>query len=197
MAKANRYTIPDLCYACTVEDGGLLPSNATYDPLPPKPWAHEWPKKKTKTGWEMVPDHRERKTPYFPEDLEQEGTPYWLPADGDDWQSQPRTMKDVGPLPQGHSLTRPEKPLLAAQDEKRRDIDAAYEAALVAALTMPSAAPTPMTVDMETSALLAVDPDAVGSIRAVLDARRTELRAQVDAATTVDAIATIAVSYPV
>lgn len=206
MTKAHRYILPDLFYACTVEDGGLLPSNAAYDALPPKPWVREWPKKKAGKGWEMVEDHRERKLPYFLEEFTQEATEYWLPSEGDDWQSQPRTMKEAGPLPAGHSLTRPEKPLSVAQEEKRREIDGAYETALVAALTMPSAAPTPMTVAMETSALLAVDPDAVDSIRAALDARRVELRAQVDGvtitqdvdnATAVLAVAAIAVSYPI
>lgn len=206
MAKAHRYTLPDLYYACTVEDGGLLPSNATYDALPPKPWVREWPRKKAGKGWEMIEDHRERKAPYFPEDVEQEGTPYWMPAEGDDWQSQPRMMKDAGPLPECHSLTRPEKPLAVAQDEKRREIDGAYDAALVAALTMPSVSPTPLTVAMETSALLAVDPDGVDSIRAALDTRRVDLRAQVDGvaitqdmdnANAVLAVAAIAVSYPI
>lgn len=197
MAKAHRYTLPDLFFACTVEDGGLLPSNASYDELPPTPWVRKWPQKKAGTSWDMVEDHRERKPPYFSEEHVQEGTPFWLLVEGDTWQSQPRAMKEAGPLPEGHALTRPEKPLSVAQTEKRTEIAHSYDAALTAAITMPSADPTPMTVAVETSALLAIDPDAVDSIRAVLDARRAELLTLVDAALTIADVESVTVSYPV
>lgn len=175
--------------------GGPLPNNSTCKPAPDRPWKYQWPRW-TGTDWELVSDHRERSAALYPPELVQKATDYWLPAEGDDWQSQPRRMKDIGPLPEGAVTVRPEKPLAAVQDEKRREIDAGYEAALVAALTMPIADPTPMTVSVETSALLAVDPDAVDSIKAVLDVRRAELLAAVEAADTAAEAAAIVVIYP-
>lgn len=196
MNIAHRYTLPDCYFACSVSFSSVQPGNSSTEPLPKKPWVKKWPQYTEGTGWRLVEDHRERKSSggFGPED-EQKATEFFLPED--DWQSQPRTMKKVGPLPDGAALARPEKPLLTAQSEKRVEIDAAYEAALVAALTMPSASPTPMTVAVETSALLAVDPDAVDSIRAALNTRRADLRTQVEAADTLDAVAAIVVSYPV
>ena len=175
--------------------GGPLPNNSTCKPAPDRPWKCQWPRW-TGADWELVPDHRERSAALYPADLAQKATDYWVPAEGDDWRSPPRRMKDIGPLPEGAVTVRPEKPLAAVQDEKRREIDAGYEAALVAALTMPITDPTPMTVSVETSALLAVDPDAVDSIKAVLDVRRAELLAAVEAADTAAEAAAIVVIYP-
>lgn len=44
------------------------------------------------TAWELKEDNR--------------GTKYWLP--GDNWQTEPREMKEIGPLPEGAMLERPE-----------------------------------------------------------------------------------------
>ena len=175
---------------------GVLPNNSTYKTPPDGPWKCQWPRW-TGTAWELVPDHRERSAALYSPELVQKATDYWLPAEGDDWQSHPRRMKDIGPLPEGAVTVRPEKPLAAVQDEKRREIDAGYEAALVAALTMPIADPTPMTVSVETSALLAVDPDAVDSIKAVLDVRRAELLAAVEAADTAAEVEAVKVNFPI
>lgn len=61
----------------------------------------------TGDAWEVIEDHRqsldERGT-------KQGGTPYWLPSEGDDWQSPARYMDDLGPLPAGSVTVRPEKP---------------------------------------------------------------------------------------
>ena len=148
------------------------------------------------TDWIQVEDHRKRDVGgLITAETAQEATDYWL-AD-DEWNAPARHMVEIGPLPEGTRRTAPEKPLAVAQDEKRREIAAGYESALVAALTMPSAEPTPMTVAVETSALLAVDPDGVDSIKAALDARRAELLAAVEAALSVTAVETIVVSFPV
>lgn len=196
MAKVYQYDASG-CYAGEGDDyGGPLPNNATYTAPPAGPWGCQWPRW-TGEAWELVPDHRERSATVYPADLVQTATDYWLPVEGDDWQSQSRQMKDIGPLPEGAVTERPEKPVSAARAEKLREIDAGYESALVAALTMPDADPTPMTVSVETSALLAVDPDAVDSIRAVLDARRDKLRAAVEAAATVNEVEAVVVDYPV
>lgn len=197
MSITHRYTRPDQYYLMSAETYGYPPYNSTSDDLPPGPWPRKWPQYITGEGWVLVEDHRARTAPRFAAEDIQEPTDYWLPAEGDDWQSQPRHMKDIGPLPEGAVTDRPEKPVSAARAEKLREIDAGYESALVAALTMPDAAPTPMTVSVETAALLAVDPDAVDSIRAVLDTRRADLRAAVEAAATVEEVEAVVVNYPV
>lgn len=57
--------------------------------------------------WEAVEDHRQH---LDEKGTKQGGTPYWLPSEGDDWQSPARYMEDLGPLPAGAVTTRPEKP---------------------------------------------------------------------------------------
>ena len=61
----------------------------------------------TGQAWEVVEDHRqkmdERGRKYG-------GMPYWLPAEGDGWQSPERYMDTLGPLPEGAATQRPPKP---------------------------------------------------------------------------------------
>lgn len=57
--------------------------------------------------WETVEDHRQA---LDETGTKQGGTPYWLPDQGDDWQSPARYMEDLGPLPTGAVTVRPEKP---------------------------------------------------------------------------------------
>lgn len=59
------------------------------------------------TAWETVEDHRQH---LDEKGIKQGGTPYWLPDQGDDWQSPARYMEDLGPLPAGAVTVRPEKP---------------------------------------------------------------------------------------
>lgn len=61
----------------------------------------------TGTQWELVEDHRQH---LDSTGTKQGGTPYWLPSEGDDWQSPARYMEDIGPLPAGAVTVRPEKP---------------------------------------------------------------------------------------
>lgn len=61
----------------------------------------------TGSEWELVEDHRQH---LDSKGTKQGGTPYWLPAEGDDWQSPPRYTKDLGPLPAGAVTVRPETP---------------------------------------------------------------------------------------
>lgn len=69
----------------------LLPANATFM-IPPVEAGKVsvW----NGTTWELKEDNR--------------GTKYWLPGDG--WQTEPHEMKDLGSLPAGAMLDRPEKP---------------------------------------------------------------------------------------
>lgn len=57
--------------------------------------------------WELVEDHRQHLDSMG---TKQGGTPFWLPSEGDDWQSPARYMEDIGPLPAGAVTVRPEKP---------------------------------------------------------------------------------------
>ena len=88
-------------------------------------------------------------------------------------------------------------PLDVAKERALAAVEHGYEAALVAAITMPLLEPSAQTVAVETSALLAVDPDALDSIKAVLDLRRTALVAAVEAAETLDELQALVISYPV
>lgn len=93
---------------------GLLSANATFTPPP----ADEDGKVAVWNGtaWGLKEDNR--------------GTKYWLP--GDTWQSDPREMKDLGPLPAGAMLDRPEKPLEQVKADKLLVIDAETSAAILA-----------------------------------------------------------------
>lgn len=60
----------------------------------------------TGTQWELVEDHRQH---LDSTGTKQGGTPFWL-AGEDDWQSPPRYTEELGPLPEGAVMVRPEKP---------------------------------------------------------------------------------------
>lgn len=78
----------------------LIPANAT---LIEPPAAVEKHVRVFKNGaWAQVEDNR--------------GVKYWLP--GDTWQTEPREMKVLGPLPEGASTVKPEK------SEKEKQLEA-------------------------------------------------------------------------
>lgn len=58
------------------------------------------------------------------------GAKYWLP--GDDWQTEPREMKDLGALPDEALLERPEKSLEELKADKVSQIDAETSATILA-----------------------------------------------------------------
>lgn len=90
----------------------LLPANSTFT-APPAAEVRKaavW----NGTAWELREDNR--------------GTKYWLP--GDTWQTEPREMKDLGPLPDGAMLDRPEKPFSQLKIEKMFELNAAYQKAI-------------------------------------------------------------------
>ena len=90
----------------------LIPANAT---LIEPPAAVEKHVRVFKNDvWELKEDNR--------------GVKYWLP--GDTWQTEPREMKDLGPLPDGALLERPEKPFSQLKIEKLNEINALYQQAI-------------------------------------------------------------------
>ena len=69
----------------------------------PEGYAARW----TGEAWELVEDHRQK---IDAQGRKHDGTAYWLTAYGDTWQSQARYTEELGPLPDGASTTKPEKP---------------------------------------------------------------------------------------
>ena len=92
----------------------LLAANSTFDaPLPEKEgYANVW----NDEAWEYVEDHRKET--------------YWLPEDR--FGSQGREVKELGPLPEGASLTAPEKTFEEFKEEKLQEVKSAYLAAVSA-----------------------------------------------------------------
>ena len=157
--------------------GGPLPNNSTCMAPPSRPWDYQWPRWTGET-WELVPDHRERSTPLYPADLAQKATDYWVPAEGDDWQSQPRRMKDIGPLPEGAVTVRPEKPAELALSEAREAKLADFDRVMA-------------DIDQRLIRPLANgETDIVAGINTI-QAQNRERRAQVVAAETVEAVEAI------
>lgn len=146
----------------------------------------------TGEAWETVEDHRQ----HMDERGRKEGgTPYWLP--GDTWRSESRYTEELGPLPDGALLMKPERPLDEYKADKRREIAAGYTAALTATLTMP--AESPSAADVATSAALFAADDAVGlaDVQTILAARRDGLLVSVNAAASREELSDIVISYPV
>lgn len=198
MALAHRYTLPDQYYACTIEDHGYQPGNSSYDDLPPKPWPHQWPQR-VDGKWVLVADHRERKEPIFDKELTQNATDYWLPDDTYDTPA--RHMTKAGSLPKGAITTRPSKSaavlLAEAKASKIAEIEAGYDAAVAASLTMPTANPTAQDVTIGAAAFAAEDAEGLAYVMQTHTARRNELLAAVEAAETAEAVQAIPVSYAV
>ena len=166
---------------------------ATATPPPdaiPTGYAARW----TGTKWDLVEDHRQH---LDSTGTKQGGTPYWMPSEGDDRQSQPRYTEDLGPLPDGAVTVRPEKPLSVVKEEKEREVRSACDAAIIASLTMPAASPSVTEVSVAAASLAAVDPDGPDTILALHAARRDELLALIQAADSVAAVQAVEVSYAV
>lgn len=91
-------------------------------------------------------------------------------------------------------------PILAdVQTAKRAEINAGFDAALTASLTMPSVNTPPSTVELTVAIGLfnAEDPIGLVDLCAIHEARRASLLAAVDAATSVEAVQAISVAYAV
>lgn len=148
----------------------------------------------TGSAWEVVEDHRQHMDS---KGTKIGGTPYWQPAEGDDWQSPPRYTEELGPLPDGAVTERPAKPLTALKAEKEREITAACDAAIVASLTMPTSAPSSAEVAVAAASLAGIDPDGPDTLLALHTARRDELLATVAAAKSPTDLDSVVVSYAV
>lgn len=148
----------------------------------------------TGEAWETVEDHRQ----HMDERGRKEGgTPYWLSEDT--WQSQPRYMEELGPLPAGALLERPERPFSELRAEKVREIESGYSTVFQALVVESSTAPSAAVVAADTMSLSADDPVGFQYIRTLLSGRRAELLAQVEAASATEdraALSAIDVSYP-
>ena len=196
MAIANQFDATRF-YVSSTEDYGLLPNNASYDPLPSMPWGRNWPQYVEGKGFVLVEDHRARPVEQFGEDLAQKATAWWLPEDT--YGTPAREMKTAGPLPAGALLKAPQQPLAEAQAAKRASINAGFDAAMTASLTMPSRNNPASAVELA----LAIedfktdDPTGWADLRAIHEARRDALLSAVAAATSVEAVQAIAVSFAV
>lgn len=91
----------------------------------------------------------------------------------------------------------PAAPLAEAQAAKRLEINAGFDAAMTASMTMPSAAPSAFAVYQAIERWRAEDPEGYSTLLTIHEARRTALLAAVDAATTVAEVQAITVSYAV
>ena len=105
--------------------GTLPPSNAIRD-KEPQVVQGKWPCWDADKGdWVQVEDHRKRENQSdlvarYGTDYPQDGTEYWLPEDTHE--SPARTMKEVGPLPSGALLERPEKTQTELDAERKFEI---------------------------------------------------------------------------
>ena len=91
----------------------VMPAHCT-EIEPPKceaPFVARWNGKE----WEKIEDHRKHLNSQGNYDG---GTPFWLPAEGDNYQSEPRYMTTLGPLPEGAVTERPEKTETEKQKEE-------------------------------------------------------------------------------
>lgn len=93
----------------------------------------------------------------------------------------------------------PAPPLPDVQAAKRAEINAGFDAAMAASLTMPSVNTPPSTVELTVAIGLfnAEDPTGLVDLCAIHEARRTALLAAVDAATTIAEVQEISVTYAV
>ena len=144
--------------------------------------------------WYYIADHRQHMDS---KGTKHGGTPYWQPAEGDDYTSPSRYMDSLGPLPDGAVTERPAKPLNVLKAEKEREITAACDAAIVASLTMPTSAPSSAEVAMAAASLASIDPDGPDTLLALHTARRDELLATVAAAKSPTDLDSVVVSYAV
>ena len=177
-------------------------------PVAPPDVPHGHAARWTGSAWEVVEDHRQH---INSQGVKEGGTQYWLPGEGDNWQSQGRYMTELGPLPAGAVTSRPEKPeeekLADAKATKTAEFDRAMadvDAALVRSTSdLVAAMLSPAALTAEEGGASNLNADALAQSRTVFDklrgvqAQNRVLRAQVEAAETVEEVQAITVRYPI
>lgn len=129
------------------------------------------------------------------------GLPYHVPNEGNyaqEW-AEVHTYAEAHPeiVTEEEPWTPPVPTLEEAKAAKIAEITAGYNAAMTATLTMPAEKPSPAEIALATLDFQLEDAEGLAYVRVLLAARRDELLAAVDAATGCDAVAAIAVAYPV
>lgn len=169
----------------------LVPPNAT-EVLPgdiPAKHKARW----TGTAWEILADHRNDPA------SGRGGTQYWLP--GDTYQSPPRVMTDLGPLPDGASTTAPAMTVGEAQAVKMSEFDRAMadiDAELIRSTTdLVAAMLTPAMLAADDDGTISLSDDELERSKAVfaklrgIQLHNRALRAKVQAAETVEDVQAI------
>ena len=177
-------------------------------PVAPPDVPHGHAARWTGSAWEVVEDHRQH---INSQGVKEGGTQYWLPGEGDNWQSQGRYMTELGPLPAGAVTSRPEKPeeekLADAKATKTAEFDRAMadvDASLVRSTSdLVAAMLSPAALTAEEGGASNLNADELAQSRTVFDklrgvqAQNRVLRAQVEAAETVEEVQAITVRYPI
>ena len=91
----------------------------------------------------------------------------------------------------------PAPALAGVQAAKRSEINAGFDLAMTASITMPTASPSAFTVYQAIETCRSEDPEGYSTLLTIHEARRDTLLAAVDAATSVEAVQAITVSYAV
>lgn len=168
-------------------------------PVAPPDVPHGHAARWTGSAWEVVEDHRQH---INSQGVKEGGTQYWLPGEGDNWQSQGRYMTELGPLPAGAVTSRPEKPeeekLADAKATKTAEFDRAMadvDVALVRSTSdLVAAMLSPAALTAEEGGASNLNADELAQSRTVFDklrgvqAQNRVLRAQVEAAETVEEV---------
>lgn len=106
------YLRESVAFESPLEEGVFpIPASCTFEapPILDAPYTPVW----NGSSWEAIEDHRKHvdATGNYVG-----GTAYWLPEDG--WESEPRYMKELGPLPSNALLSKPVKPQEVIEKER-------------------------------------------------------------------------------
>lgn len=145
------------------------------------------------SAWEAVEDHRQHVNSHG---VKEGGTEYWLPEDN--WLSPARYMEELGPLPDGATTVKPERPaeekLADAKAQKTAEFDRTM-ADIDASLVRPTAdivdaMLNPQTVSEGDNADFEQSKTVFNQFRGLQEQNRTR-RAQIHAAQTVEEVQAI------
>lgn len=133
--------------------------------------------------------------------IDRNGLPCHVPNEGewaDLWaEVHAYALEHPGEVTEEQPWTPPAPTLEDAQRARLDAVETAYQAALTATLTMPAASPSPAEIALAVQDFSTEDAEGLADVRAILVARRDELRAAVEAAVSVEEVDAITVNYPV